>query len=138
MSSIIVGVAGIGSGCEFGRLGLKTLVYYLTTTFFTVMVGLLIVNLVQPGIVNGEAAKHLVNLSGNTDDVIAMPSASLVAIAIILTAVGLPVEAIGLILAVDRVLDMCRTSIHIYSDSCGAVIIARLNGEKNVYGKLIG
>ena len=60
---------------------MKTLVYYLTTTFFAVMVGLLIVNLVQPGIVNGEAAKHLVSLSGNIDDVVAIPSASLVAIA---------------------------------------------------------
>ncbi|MDP2962485.1 MAG: dicarboxylate/amino acid:cation symporter [Sulfurimicrobium sp.] len=64
--------------------------------------------------------------------VAAIPSASLVAIAIILAAIGLPVEAIGLILAVDRVLDMCRTSVNVFSDSCGAVIIARLSGEKGV------
>ncbi|MDH5580158.1 MAG: dicarboxylate/amino acid:cation symporter, partial [Betaproteobacteria bacterium] len=49
-----------------------------------------------------------------------IPSASLVAITIILTAIGLPVEAVGLILAVDRVLDMCRTSVNVFSDSCGA------------------
>ena len=67
--------------------------------------------------------------------VAAIPSASLVAIAIILAAVGLPVEAIGLILAVDRVLDMCRTSVNVFSDSCGAVIIARLTGETNVLGE---
>lgn len=67
--------------------------------------------------------------------VAAIPSASLVAIAIILAAVGLPVEAIGLILAVDRVLDMCRTSVNIFSDSCGAVIIARVMGEDNVLGE---
>jgi len=67
--------------------------------------------------------------------VAAIPSASLVAIAIILTAIGLPVEAIGLILAVDRVLDMCRTSVNIFSDSCGAVIIARLTGEEGVLGE---
>jgi Na+/H+-dicarboxylate symporter len=67
--------------------------------------------------------------------VAAIPSASLVAIAIILAAVGLPVEAIGLILAVDRVLDMCRTSVNIFSDSCGAVIIARLSGENDVLGE---
>lgn len=67
--------------------------------------------------------------------VAAIPSASLVAIAIILTAIGLPVEAIGLILAVDRVLDMCRTSVNVFSDSCGAVIIARLTGEENVLGE---
>lgn len=67
--------------------------------------------------------------------VAAIPSASLVAIAIILAAIGLPVEAIGLILAVDRVLDMCRTSVNVFSDSCGAVIIARLAGEDNVHGE---
>ncbi len=66
--------------------------------------------------------------------VAAIPSASLVAIAIILAAVGLPVEAIGLILAVDRVLDMCRTSVNVFSDSCGAVIIARRTGEEGVLG----
>ncbi len=66
--------------------------------------------------------------------VAAIPSASLVAIAIILSSVGLPVEAIGLILAVDRVLDMCRTSVNVFSDACGAVIIARLSGEKGVLG----
>jgi len=361
VSSIIVGVAGIGSGGAFGRLGLKTLLYYLTTTLLAVLVGLAIVNLVEPGIVNGEPAKNLISLAENSSDVVsrvsgkgtgdlvdillrmvpsnivaaaaegqmlgliffsllfgffmtriekrysdslysfwqgtflvmmnitdwvmkfapvgifglvakvvastgyaafvplawffvsvlagllvhfllvlpfllffvgdvspmrhframapalltafstsssaatlpltmecveknagvsnstssfvlplgatvnmdgtalyecvaamfiaqiygielgfvqqftivimalvtsigvaAIPSASLVAIAIILTAVGLPIEAIGLILAVDRVLDMCRTSVNIFSDSCGAVIIARLNGEKNV------
>tara|TARA_R110002095_G_scaffold180093_1_gene157656 strand:- start:415 stop:1179 length:765 start_codon:yes stop_codon:yes gene_type:complete len=59
-----------------------------------------------------------------------IPAASLVAITLILTAVGLPLEAVGLIMITDRILDMCRTSVNIYSDSCGAVIIARLNGEK--------
>jgi Na+/H+-dicarboxylate symporter len=58
-----------------------------------------------------------------------IPAASLVAIVIILNAVGLPAEGIGLILAVDRVLDMCRTGVNIFSDSCGAVIIGRSEGE---------
>ena len=58
-----------------------------------------------------------------------IPSASLVAITIILSAIGLPLEAIGLILVVDRVLDMCRTSVNVFSDSCAAVTIARLEGE---------
>ncbi|MDT8453478.1 MAG: dicarboxylate/amino acid:cation symporter [Gammaproteobacteria bacterium] len=61
-----------------------------------------------------------------------IPSASLVAITIILGAVGLPLEAIGLILVVDRVLDMCRTSVNVFSDSCAAVTIARLEGEEGV------
>jgi len=61
-----------------------------------------------------------------------IPAASLVAITIILTAIGLPLEAVGLILAVDRILDMCRTSVNVFSDSCGAVIIGRLEGETDI------
>jgi len=64
-----------------------------------------------------------------------IPAASLVAISIILTALGLPIEALGLILVVDRVLDMCRTAVNIFSDSCGAVIIARSEGENAVLTK---
>lgn len=53
-----------------------------------------------------------------------IPAASLVAIAVILTSIGLPIEGLGLILAVDRVLDMCRTAVNVYSDSCAAAIVA--------------
>lgn len=61
-----------------------------------------------------------------------IPSASLVAISIILVAVGLPAEAIGLLLVVDRLLDMMRTAVNVFSDSVGAVVIARSEGEKDV------
>lgn len=61
-----------------------------------------------------------------------IPSASLVAISIILVAVGLPAEAIGLLLVVDRLLDMMRTAVNVFSDSVGAVIIAKSEGEENV------
>ncbi len=64
-----------------------------------------------------------------------IPSASLVAIGIILGAVGLPLEGIGMILVVDRVLDMCRTSVNVFSDSCGAVMIARSEGEEGILQK---
>jgi len=59
-----------------------------------------------------------------------IPHASLVAIAIILPAVGLPVEAIGVVWVTDRILDMCRTSVNVFSDTVGAVVIARSEGEK--------
>lgn len=61
-----------------------------------------------------------------------IPSASLVAISIILVAVGLPAEAIGLLLVVDRLLDMMRTAVNVFSDSVGAVVIAKSEGEKDV------
>jgi Na+/H+-dicarboxylate symporter len=60
----------------------------------------------------------------------AIPMAGLVMITVILTAVGLPLEGVGLILAVDRILDMFRTCTNVWSDSCGAVIIAKSEGEE--------
>ena len=64
--------------------------------------------------------------------VAAVPKASLVAIMVILAAIGLPLEALGLILAVDRILDMCRTSVNVFSDSVGAVVVAKSEGETRV------
>ena len=58
-----------------------------------------------------------------------IPAAGLVMMSIILDAVGLPLEGIALILAVDPVLDMCRTTVNVFSDSCGAVVVARSEGE---------
>jgi Na+/H+-dicarboxylate symporter len=48
---------------------------------------------------------------------------------VILSALNLPIEGIGLLMVFDRILDMCRTSVNVLSDSCGAVIIARSEGE---------
>ena len=47
----------------------------------------------------------------------------------ILPAVGLPIEAIGVVWVTDRILDMCRTSVNVFSDTVGAVVIARSEGE---------
>jgi Na+/H+-dicarboxylate symporter len=58
-----------------------------------------------------------------------IPAASLVAITVILGVIGLPLEGLGLLLVTDRILDMMRTAVNVYSDSCGAVIIARTEGE---------
>lgn len=59
-----------------------------------------------------------------------IPAASLVAITVILGVIGLPLEGLGLLLVTDRVLDMLRTATNVYSDACGAVIIARTEGEQ--------
>jgi Na+/H+-dicarboxylate symporter len=61
-----------------------------------------------------------------------IPAASLVAITLILQTIGLPLEGIGLILAVDRVLDMCRTAVNVFSDSCAALVVARWEGERDL------
>ncbi|MGK2863557.1 MAG: dicarboxylate/amino acid:cation symporter [Chitinophagaceae bacterium] len=59
-----------------------------------------------------------------------IPMAGLVMITVVLTAVGLPLEGVGLIIAVDRILDMFRTSVNVWSDTCGTSIIAVSEGEK--------
>ena len=60
----------------------------------------------------------------------AVPMASLVIITIILEVLGLPIEMMALILPVDRILDMFRTATNVWSDSCGAAIIAKSEGEE--------
>ena len=61
-----------------------------------------------------------------------IPAASLVGIAVILAAVGLPAEAIGVLLVFDRILDMCRTAINVLADAACTVIVARLEGETGI------
>jgi Na+/H+-dicarboxylate symporter len=66
----------------------------------------------------------------------AVPSAGLVVIFIVLDAIGLGGPEVnvmvGSMLAIDRPLDMYRTAVNIFSDSCGAAIIARSEGETGV------
>ena len=66
-----------------------------------------------------------------------IPSASLVAILVILQSVGFDDAAIatgvGMVYVVDRILDMCRTMINVLGDSCAAAVIGKTEGEKDYY-----
>ena len=63
----------------------------------------------------------------------AVPSAGTITLVIILQQFGLPLEAIGIILAVDRILDMTRTAINVTGDAAVACVVAESEGmlEKN-------
>ncbi len=61
-----------------------------------------------------------------------IPSASIVAIIMILQTIGLPADGIALILAVERLLDMCRTVVNVFGNTVCAVLIAKSEGEGNV------
>ena len=54
-----------------------------------------------------------------------IPEAGLVTMVIVLNAVGLPVEYVGLILSVDWLLDRFRTSVNCFGDACGAAIVEK-------------
>lgn len=56
----------------------------------------------------------------------AIPGAGLITMSIVLGAVGLPLEGIGLILAVDRLLDMFRTTVNVFGDAVGTIVVDSL------------
>ena len=69
-SSIIIGIAGIGQQHgHLGRLGGKTISYYMATSLIAIIIGLVVVNVVSPGVVDGQPAKDLIGLSADIDDV---------------------------------------------------------------------
>ena len=59
-----------------------------------------------------------------------VPMGSLVTMSIVFSSIGLPLEAVALILPVDRPLDMLRTATNVFGDTCGAVTVASLEGEE--------
>ncbi|MFH1321298.1 MAG: cation:dicarboxylase symporter family transporter [Bacteroidota bacterium] len=58
-----------------------------------------------------------------------IPSAGLIMMLTILSALGLPVEGAAILLAIDRPLDMYRTAVNVFSDTCGTLVIAKSEGE---------
>ena len=59
-----------------------------------------------------------------------IPEAGLVTMVIVLKAVGLPIEGIGLILTIDWFLDRCRTTVNVWGDSVGAGVIETLESNE--------
>lgn len=59
-----------------------------------------------------------------------IPMAGLVMLSVAISVAGLPMEGIGLVLAVEQLCDMPRTATNCYGDMCGAVVIAKSEGEK--------
>jgi Na+/H+-dicarboxylate symporter len=55
----------------------------------------------------------------------AIPEAGLVTMLLVLTAVGLPPEGIGLILSIDWILDRFRTAVNVWGDAVGAAVVDR-------------
>lgn len=86
------------------------------------------------GVELGFATQFVIVLSAliTSIGVAGVPSASMVAIGMILTAVGIPVEAMGVLFVFDRVLDMLRTSVNVLGDGATALVVARMQGEQTL------
>jgi Na+/H+-dicarboxylate symporter len=110
---------------EMGGVDVKTASFVLplgatvsmdgTAAYLSVAV-LYIANLAGVELAFGEQVLLGVTVVALSIGVAALPSASLVMMVVILNQVGLPVEYMALIVAVDRILDMCRTSLNVTSD----------------------
>jgi Na+/H+-dicarboxylate symporter len=71
-SSILIGVAGIGSGGNIGALGGRTLLFYFVTTLAAICIGLLLINFVGPGYENGEPVREMLALDASADELVAL------------------------------------------------------------------
>jgi proton glutamate symport protein len=74
LSSIISGVASVGGGSNLGRLGVKTMLFYIITSLVAILVGLFLVNLFQPGVganlSSAEAVKMLPSDNNSASDIL--------------------------------------------------------------------
>ena len=62
----------------------------------------------------------------------AVPGVGLIMLAMVLGQVGLPLEGIGLIIGVDRLLDMMRTAVNVTGDGMVATVVAKSEDELNL------
>ena len=69
LSSVITGVAALGTGPDLGRLGGKTLAFYVLTTLIAVLIALALVNLVEPGVKDGQPVRHMLALTADAAQV---------------------------------------------------------------------
>jgi len=74
LSSIISGVASIGGGSNLGRLGAKTIFFYIVTSLIAILIGLFLVNMFQPGVGanlnTAEAVKSLPSAGNSASDIL--------------------------------------------------------------------
>ena len=61
-----------------------------------------------------------------------VPGASMVMLLIVLGAIGVPEQGLALVIAVDRLLDMCRTTVNVTGDAAVAMLVAKSVGKLGV------
>jgi len=93
-----------------------TALYEAVAVLFIAQVYGIDLSLGQQGLVAVTALLASVGAAG-------IPHAGMVMMVVVLNAVGLPTSAVALILAVDRILDMCRTTVNVWSDAVAAAVV---------------
>jgi DAACS family dicarboxylate/amino acid:cation (Na+ or H+) symporter len=60
---------------------------------------------------------------------VGVPGSALIVMTMVFSQVGLPMEGIGIVAGVDRILDMARTTLNVMGDSTGAIVVSHASGE---------
>jgi Na+/H+-dicarboxylate symporter len=122
--------AGISKGVTSFVLPLGATVNMDGTALYECVAAIFIVQVLGIDLTLGEQFLVVVTSLLASIGAAGIPMAGLVMIGVILTAIGVPIKYIGLIIAIDPLLDMCRTSVNVWSDSNGTAIVARSEGER--------
>ncbi len=117
--------AGIPKGVSSFVLPLGATVNMDGTALYEAIAALTIAQMYGVGLGFGEQALVLVTALLASVGAAGIPMAGLVMLVVVLQAVGLPLEGIGTIIAVDRVLDMMRTATNVWSDLVGSAVLTR-------------
>ncbi len=126
--------AGISKGVTSFVLPLGATVNMDGTALYECVAAIFIVQVLGITLSAGEQLLVVVTSLLASIGAAGIPMAGLVMIGVILTAIGVPIKYIGLIIAIDPLLDMCRTSVNVWSDSNGTAIVAHSEGERPAPG----
>jgi len=121
------GVKAAGVGAEARRfvLPLGATVNMDGTALYEAVAALFIAQAFHVDLSFGQQLLVLVTATMAAIGAAGIPEAGLVTMVIVLHAVGLPLQGIGLLLAVDWFLDRCRTTINVFGDAVGAAVVGR-------------
>jgi len=122
--------AGISKGVTSFVLPLGATVNMDGTALYECVAAIFIVQVLGITLTVGEQLLVVVTSLLASIGAAGIPMAGLVMIGVILTAIGVPIKYIGLVIAIDPLLDMCRTSVNVWSDSNGSAIVASTEGER--------
>jgi len=101
------------------------------TALYQIIVALFLTSLMGIDLTTGQMIMLSVTVVGAAIGSPGTPGVGLVILSSIMTGLGVPPEAIGIILSVDRMLDMCRTVINVTGDLTAAVVMDRWAHEKH-------
>lgn len=95
------------------------------TALYQAAAALFLCNLFQVDLSNTEIFILMITTVGASIGTPATPGVGIIVLATILSGIGVPPEGVGIILGVDRILDMCRTTINVTGDLVATAVMAR-------------